>query len=144
MSKGWVWATEGLGFRDGVFGFTDDKGKRVIGIENQTLRGPNSGKVKGIWNCIRVVDTSGVQKFLDGGNMDSEVKDWLGKGENSKCCGVQSLRGIYKFRRMGKVYGQRGETIHLFKWGPLPDTNIGLNIGGKPHIKCDSKVRIVD
>ena len=58
------------------------------------------------------------------------------KGENSKCCGVQSKRGVYRFRRLGRVYGERGENIHIFKWGPIPDTNIGFNLGDLPHVDC--------
>ena len=143
LKNGWVWASEGKNWVDGIFGFLDEDGKRLIGMEYNLIMDGGSQKVKGVWNCILKKDDDG-KILYDGGMMDEKCKGFLEGGENAHCCQIESKRGIYKMRRMGKVWGTKGEQIYYFKWTPINDTNIGLGVGQKPHLDCRGGELIVD
>ena len=143
LPNGWTWVTEGQNWVDGIFGFEDGNGKRVIGMEYNKIKEDRSGKFKGIWNCIKIIN-NGERVFCDGGMMDEKSKNFLEKGESAHCCQVVSKRGVYKMRRMGRVFGTKGERIYFFKWMPIADSNIGFNIGGMPHLDCKRGELIVD
>ena len=78
---GWVRASEGKNWIDGIFGFLDEDGKRLIGIEYDLIMDGGSQKVKGIWNCILKKDEDG-KILYDGGMMDGKCKGFLEGGEN--------------------------------------------------------------
>ena len=141
---GWEWVTEDSGFSEGIFGFVNGEGKRVIGIENRLLTGyESSGSVKGIWNCLMVEDMDGETYYLDGGLMPREIMDWFLGGSMAHCCTTRSKRGVYKLRRMGRIMGCRREIIHTFRWAPASDNNIGMNLGSLPH-DCKRGLEWVD
>ena len=143
LPEGWQWFSEGQNWVDGIFGFLDNNEERLIGIEYNLIKENKLGRVKGIWNCIMVIN-NGRKIFLDGGMMDEKAKEFLEGGENAKCCGVVSRRGVYRLSRMGKVYGTKGENIFFFKWRPMSDSNIGFNVGDMPHFDCRGGRKIVD
>ena len=143
LPEGWQWFSEGQNWVDGIFGFLDNNGERLIGMEYNLIKENKLARVKGIWNCIMVIN-NGRKIFLDGGMMDQKARLFLEGGENARCCGVVSRRGVYKLSRIGKVYGTKGENIFYFKWRPMADSNIGFNVGDMPHIDCRGGRKIVD
>ena len=144
LPNGWKWVTEGQDWVDGIFGFEDNNGKRIIGMEYNKIKDNRSEKFKGVWNCIMVIRKNGEKLLLDGEMMDERCKNFLESGESARCCQVVSKRGVYKMRRMGRIFGTKGEVIYYFKWMPVADSNIGFGIGAMPHLDCKGGHLIVD
>ena len=74
LPKGWQWFSEGQNWVDGIFGFLDNNGERLIGMEYNLIKENKLARVKGFWNCIMVIN-NGRKIFLDGGMMDGKVKE---------------------------------------------------------------------
>ena len=65
--------------------------------------------------------------------MAKEVEDFIYLGDMAYCCGCKSERGLYKFRKMGFIWGTRRERIMILKLRPLGSTNLGLNLDNGIH-----------
>ena len=48
LPNGWKWVTEGQNWVDGIFGFEDGNGKRVIGMEYNKIKDSPPNKTPGI------------------------------------------------------------------------------------------------
>ena len=71
--------------------------------------------------------------------MVERMLGWLKDKENKACCGVTSRRGVYRMRRMGRIFSEMGEVVDLYMWSPLCDTNVGLGVGNKGHVDCKNE-----
>ena len=122
-------------FENGLFGLKDRKGFRCFGVATMGSI-IMSDSVKGVWNAILKVDRTNegdeiIEIFQN--NMAREVEDFIYGDDMAFCCGCKSGRGLYKFRKIGFIWGTRRERIMILKLGPMGTTNLGLNLDNGMH-----------